>query len=257
MVKHDLRILIIDDEPRARSFIRKLLLNDPSVEIDGECANGYEAIRAIKTVRPDLIFLDVQMPELDGFAVLEQLQPEEVPAVIFVTAYDQYALRAFETHALDYLLKPFDQERFSRTLEHAKLRIGERKNAHQEAIAQLLANENRRSAYLKRITVKRNGRMLLLRAQDIEWIEAEDNYVLLHSGKDAYILRQTLSNLEGRLDPESFIRVHRSAIVNIEALKEVQPGFSGAYGLELNSGAKLRLSRGYREKFFQKFGYPH
>jgi len=255
-VKSDLRVLIIDDEPRARSFIRKLLLADPSVEIAGECANGYEAIRAIKAIKPDLILLDVQMPELDGFAVLKQLRPEEMPAVIFVTAYDQYALRAFEEHALDYLLKPFDQERFSRTLQHAKLRIVEQKNV-QATITHLLANERCRSTYFKRITVKRNGRMLLLRAQDIEWIEAEDNYVLLHSGKDAYILRQTLSNIEGRLDPDNFIRVHRGAIVNIEALKEVQPGFSGAYGLELKSGTKLRLSRSYREKFFEKFGYPH
>jgi two-component system, LytTR family, response regulator len=257
MAKSDLRVLIIDDEPRARSFIRKLLLDHPSVEIAGECANGYEAIRAIKAIKPDLIFLDVQMPELDGFAVLEQLRPEEVPAVIFVTAYDQYALRAFEEHALDYLLKPFDQERFFRTLQHAKRRIGEQKNVQRATITQLLDNERRRSTYFKRITVKRNGRMLLLRAQDIEWIEAEDNYVLLHSGKDSYILRQTLSNIEGRLDPDNFIRVHRGAIVNIEALKEVQPGFSGAYGLELKSGTKLRLSRSYRERFFEKFGYPH
>jgi two-component system, LytTR family, response regulator len=252
-----LRVLIIDDEPRARSFIRKLLLADSSVEIAGECANGYEAIRAIKTKAPDLIFLDVQMPEVDGFTVLERLLPEEVPAVVFVTAFDRYALRAFEEHALDYLLKPFDQERFSRTLQHVKLRIAERKSSQQAGIALLVANERRSSAYVERITVKRNGRMLLLRAQDIEWIEAEDNYVLLYSGKEAYILRETLSNIERRLDPQSFIRVHRCAIVNIEALKEFRPGFHGTYGIELKSGIKLRLSRGYREKFFERFGYPH
>jgi two-component system LytT family response regulator len=250
-----LRVLIIDDEPRARSFIRKLLLADSSVEIAGECANGYEAIRAIKTKAPDLIFLDVQMPEVDGFTVLEQLLPEEVPAVVFVTAFDRYALRAFEEHALDYLLKPFDQERFSRTLQHAKLRTSERRSAQQVSIGRLLASVRR--PYLDRITVKRSGRMLLLPVQDIEWIEAEDNYVLLHSGKDAYMLRQTLSNIEDRLDPDSFIRVHRGAIVNIEALKEFQLGFSGTYELELKSGAKLSLSRGYRERFFGKFGYPH
>jgi len=252
-----MRVLIIDDEPRARNFVRKLLVGDFSVEIAGECANGYEAIRAIKTKRPDLIFLDVQMPEMDGFTVLERLGAEETPAVIFVTAYDQYALRAFEQHAFDYLLKPFDRERFFRTLEHAKLRIAERKSTQHAAIAQLLASEQWRRAHLNRITVKRNGRILLVRTHDIEWIEAEDNYVLLHSGKEAYILRQTLSNIQNRLDPDTFIRVHRSAIVNIEALKELQPGFDGAFGLELKSGTKLRLSRGYRESFFQKFGHPH
>lgn len=252
-----MRVLIIDDEPRARNFIRKLLVNDCTVEIAGQCANGYEAIRAIRTKRPDLIFLDVQMPEMDGFMMLERLRPEEMPAVIFVTAYDQYALRAFEQHALDYLLKPFDQERFFRTLEHAKLRIGERKSTQHTAIAQLLASAQCRRAYFNRITVKRNGRILLLPTHNIDWIEAEDNYVLLHCGKDAYILRQTLSNIQDRLDPGTFIRVHRSAIVNVEALKELQRGFDGAYGLELKSGTKLRLSRGYRETFFQKFGHPH
>jgi two-component system LytT family response regulator len=252
-----MRVLIVDDELRARNFIRKLLLADPSVEITGQCANGYEAIRAIKAKAPDLIFLDVQMPEIDGFMVLERLHPEETPAVIFVTAYDQYALRAFEHHAIDYLLKPFDQERFFRTLKHAKLRISERKGAQHAAISQLLASEQRRHSGLNRITVKRNGRILLLPARDIDWIEAEDNYVLLHCGEDAYILRQTLGNIQNRLDPDTFIRVHRSAIVNIEALKELQPGFDGTYGVELKNGTKLRLSRGYRERFFEKFGHPH
>jgi two-component system LytT family response regulator len=252
-----MRVLIIDDEPRARNFIRKLLLADTSVEIADECANGYEAIRAIKTKAPDLIFLDVQMPEIDGFMVLERLDHEEMPAVIFVTAYDRYALRAFEQHALDYLLKPFDQERFSRTLEHAKMRISERKSAQHAAIAQLLASQQHRRNCLNRITVKRNGRILLLPTHDIDWIEAEDNYVLLHCGKDAYILRQTLSNIQNRLDPDIFIRVHRSAIVNIEALRELRLGFDGAYGVELKNGTKLRLSRGYREEFFEKFGHPH
>ena len=252
-----MRVLIIDDEPRARNFIRKLLLADTSVEIADECANGYEAIRAIKTKAPDLIFLDVQMPEIDGFMVLKRLDHEEMPAVIFVTAYDRYALRAFEQHALDYLLKPFDQERFSRTLEHAKMRISERKSAQHAAIAQLLASQQHRRTCLNRITVKRNGRILLLPTHDIDWIEAEDNYVLLHCGKDAYILRQTLSNIQNRLDPDTFIRVHRSAIVNIEALKELQLGFDGTYGVELKNGTKLRLSRSYREKFFEKFGHPH
>lgn len=251
-----MRVLIIDDEPRARNFMRKLLVGDSSVELAGECADGYEAIRAIKTKTPDLIFLDVQMPEIDGFAVLEQLRPEEMPAVVFVTAYDQYALRAFKEHALDYLLKPFDQDRFFSTLAHAKLRIAERKSMQHTAIAQLLASEKCRRAYLSRITVKRNGRILLVPTKDIEWIEAEDNYVLVHSRKEAYILRQTLSNIQNRLDPETFIRIHRSAIVNIEALKELHAGFDGAYGLELKSGTKLRLSRGYRERFFEKFGYP-
>jgi two-component system LytT family response regulator len=252
-----MRVLIVDDEPRARNFMRRLLISDLSMEIVGECANGYDAIRAIKTKRPDLIFLDVRMPEMDGFMVLERLDPEETPAVIFVTAYDQYAIRAFERHALDYLLKPFDRERFLRTLEHAKLRISERKTTQHAAFAQLLDTERHRRDRLARIAVKRNGRILLLPTHTIDWIEAEDNYVLLHCGKDAYMLRQTLSNIQNRLDPDTFIRVHRSAIVNIEALKELQPGFDGAYGVELKDGTKLRLSRGYRERFFGKFGRPY
>lgn len=254
MLTSQLRVLIIDDEPRARGFIRKMLVGDPAVEIAGECGNGYEAVRAIKTKKPDLIFLDVQMPELDGFAVLERLRAEEMPALVFVTAFDRYALRAFEEHALDYLLKPFDQERFSRTLQHAKLRIAERRSAQQEGIAQLLAAAKRPS--LDRITVKHSGRMLLLRGEDIEWIEAEDNYVLIHSGKDSYLLRQTLTEMEAKLDPERFIRVHRGAILNIEALKEFQPSFNGGYQLELKSGGKLSLSRSYNAKFFERFGYP-
>jgi two-component system LytT family response regulator len=252
----ELRVLIIDDEPRARSFVRKLLTRDSSVKIVGECANGYEAVQAIRSKTPDLIFLDVQMPQIDGFAVLNELRPEERPAVVFVTAYDQYALRAFEAHALDYLLKPFDEERFCRTLDHAKSRIAERVNAHQSAIAQLLASRDK-SRYLERMTVKRNGRMLLVRTEEIEWIEAEDNYVLLHSGKDDYILRETLSSIESKLDPADFIRVHRSAIVNIEALKELRPELNGAYTVELKNGTRLRLSRRYRVKFFETFGYPH
>jgi two-component system LytT family response regulator len=257
MSEYNIHVLIIDDESRARNFMRKLLVSDSSVEIVGECSDGYKAIRAIKAKTPDLIFLDVQMPEIDGFAVLEQLRPEEIPAIVFVTAYDNYALRAFEQHALDYLLKPFDSERFFRTLEHAKLRIAERNGMQRTAIAQLLAGEQCRRAYLNRITVKRNGRILLVPAHDIEWIEAEDNYVLVHLGNEAYMLRQTLSNIQNRLDPDTFVRIHRSAIVNIEALKELQSGFDGAYQLELKSGTKLRLSRSYREKFFGKFGYPH
>jgi two-component system LytT family response regulator len=252
-----LRTLIIDDEPRARGLIRKMLIGDSSIEVVRECGNGYEAVEAIKQEEPDLIFLDVQMPEIDGFAVLSQIQPEARPAIVFVTAFDRYAVRAFEEHAVDYLLKPFDKERFLRTLEHAKRRIAEKRSSQQtDTLARLLAQVREPPKFLDRITVKKDGRMLLLNAREIDWIEAEDNYVLLHGRHGPYLLRQTLTNLEAKLDPDRFIRVHRGAMINIDALAQFTPEFHGGYRLDLKSGKQLSLSRSYRDKFFAKFGYP-
>jgi two-component system, LytTR family, response regulator len=252
-----LRTLIIDDEPRARGLIRKMLIGDSSIEIVGECGDGYQAIEAIKQKGPDLIFLDVQMPEIDGFAVLRQVRAEAMPAVVFVTAFDRYAVRAFEEHAVDYLLKPFDKERFLRTLEHAKRRIVEQRSSQQsDTLARLLAQAKGPGKFLDRITVKKDGRMLLLNTREIDWIEAEDNYVLLHGRNGPYLLRQTLTNLEARLDPDHFIRVHRGSIINIDALAQFTPEFHGGYRLDLKSGKQLSLSRSYRDKFFAKFGYP-
>jgi two-component system, LytTR family, response regulator len=252
-----LRILIIDDEPRARGLIRKMLVGEASIEIVGECGDGYQAIEAIKAKAPDLIFLDVQMPEIDGFAVLRQLPQEAVPSVVFVTAFDRYAIRAFEEHAVDYLLKPFDKERFRRTLEHARQRIAEQRSSRQtDAVVRLLAQAKESRKFVDRITVKKNGRMLLLSVREIDWIEAQDNYVLLHGRDGSYLLRQTLTNLEARLDPDLFIRVHRGAMINIDGLAQFTPEFHGGYRLDLKSGKQLTLSRGYRDKFFAKFGHP-
>jgi two-component system, LytTR family, response regulator len=247
-----LRVLIVDDEPRARQFLRKMMMGEPDVEIVGECANGYEAIRQVRATRPDVMFLDVQMPELDGFDVLKKLHGAQMPALVFVTAYEKYALRAFEEHALDYLLKPFDRERFSRTLQRVRT---ESHLGQKERLAALLAQISEPATYLARMVVKHDGRMRLLATGDIECFESEDNYVRLYSGGDSYLVRETLGRLEMRLDPMRFIRVHRRALINVERLKEIQTGFHGEYYLLLASGKQLTLSRTYRDSFFKKFGH--
>jgi two-component system, LytTR family, response regulator len=244
-----LRVLIVDDELRARQFLRKMMMNEPDVEIVAECANGYEAIAKVRDTRPDVMFLDVQMPQLNGFDVLEKLHGEQMPAIVFVTAYEKYALRAFQEHALDYLLKPFDRERFRVTLRRARTEAMHL--AQKDRVAALLANLP--STYLERIVVKRAGRMVLIRASDIDSFESDDNYVRLYSGPDSYLVRETLSSFEKRLDPGRFIRVHRRAMINVEKLKEIQSGFHGEYNLLLINGRQLPLSRTYRDRFFTKF----
>ncbi len=231
-----IRTLIVDDEPAARDGMRHLLRGDPDVVLAGECANGREAAAAIVEGVPDLVFLDVQMPELDGFGVLREVRNTHLPAVVFVTAYDQYALRAFEVHALDYLLKPFTDERFRESLERAKQQVR-------------LAGR-----YLERLVIKSGGRVTLLRANEIEWIDAEGDYARIHVGKAWHLLRETMKNLEAQLDPARFVRIHRSTIVNLEQVKELQPFFRGEYVVVLHSGVTLKLSRGYREHLEAKLG---
>jgi two-component system, LytTR family, response regulator len=253
-----IRALIIDDEPAARDAIRSLLAGDADIHIVGECADGHTALRAIANTSPDLLFLDVQMPEMDGFTMLRQLDPARLPVVVFVTAFDQYALQAFDVHATDYLLKPFDDDRFRDAVARAKqsVRAGQLGRLSEELRALLdgvaPAGPGHRTAaaagpYLKRLVIKSGGRVTLLNVRDIDWIEAEGDYVKIHVAKAWHLLRETMKRLETQFDPGRFVRIHRSTIVNVERIKELQPYFRGEYVVILQDGKSLKLSRGYKE----------
>jgi two-component system LytT family response regulator len=252
-----IRALIADDEALARKFIGKMLKDDRDFEIIGECGNGKETVAMIRKKSPDVVFLDVQMPEMDGFAVLESIGIERLPEIIFTTAYEQYAIRAFELHALDYLLKPFDQTRFKEGIKYVKERFrSERQNDGRMQINALLENIKNKPQYLERLVIKASGRITFLRTDEINWIEADDKYVHLHTDKANPMVRQTLSAMEAQLDPAKFQRVHRSAIVNVERIAELQPLFSGEYSILLQDGTKLTLSRNHRDKLFELLGKP-
>jgi len=252
-----IRTLIADDESLARERVRDMLASDPQIEIIAECLNGQEAIEAIQQYSPDLVFLDVEMPGIDGFAVLEALPPNQIPTIIFVTAYDQYAVRAFEVYALDYLLKPFDQERFDKAMCRAKEHIaGRRSEVLGQRILNAIEEIKTRPVHLERLVIKMNGHVFFIKAEEIDWLEAEGNYVRLHAGKESYLLRDTITALESQLDPRKFIRVHRSAIVNVDRITELQPWFHGEYRIILREGVELTLSRTYREKLHELLGRP-
>ncbi|HLO00707.1 MAG TPA: LytTR family DNA-binding domain-containing protein [Pyrinomonadaceae bacterium] len=246
--------LIVDDEPLARRNIRLLLIHDCEIEIVGEAASGREALQLIRKYSPDLIFLDIQMPELDGFGVLENLEAGQLPAIVFVTAFDQYALKAFEFHALDYLLKPFDDARFDKALRQAKLQVGQRElnDLSQRLVALLAGREanepTRRPQYLSRLLIKSSGRVFFLKTDDIDYVRAEDYYVKLHVGRKGHLLRETMNELESKLDPAKFLRIHRSTIVNIERIRELQQHFNGEYIVVLHDGTEHKLSRSRREQ---------
>jgi two-component system LytT family response regulator len=243
-----IRVLVVDDEPLAREKIRTMVRDDPEVEIVGECVNGGEAVAAVQELKPDLLLLDVQMPEVDGFAVLDALKAERMPLVIFVTAYDHYAVHAFEVHALDYLLKPFDRERFEAAMLRAKAQIRrERDGSLDERILALLKQIEAESKHLERLVIKTGGRVFFLATEEVDWIEAEGNYVSVHTAKKSYLLRETISSLETQLDPKKFIRIHRSTIVNISRIRELQSWSHGEYHVILYNGKELTLSRNYRE----------
>ncbi|HEY0545030.1 MAG TPA: LytTR family DNA-binding domain-containing protein [Pyrinomonadaceae bacterium] len=244
-----LRAIVVDDEMLARQIIGEMLEHDDEVEIVAECVNGREAIEAIQTHQPDLLFLDIQMPEVAGFEVLEALKGERSPIVIFVTAYDQYAVRAFDYHALDYLLKPFDRERFEMAVSRAKTQLRRERNGElDKRIVALLEALKAEARYVERLVIKNGGRVFFLEANEVNWIEAEGNYVRLHTDKKAHLLRETISSLEEQLDPKKFLRVHRSTIVRIDSIRELQPWFHGEYHIILHNGTKLTLSRNYREQ---------
>ncbi|HKP85723.1 MAG TPA: LytTR family DNA-binding domain-containing protein [Blastocatellia bacterium] len=248
-----IRALVVDDEPLAREIIREMIRRDEEVEIVGECGNGMDAVAAIEAERPDIVFLDIQMPEMDGFAVIEAVGARGMPAVIFVTAYDQYAVSAFKVHALDYILKPFDWERFADALQRAKSEL-RRDNDLSEKLEALLRQMKKKQDYAERLIIKTNGRVVFLRTEEIDWIEAEGNYVRLHVGKDSYLQRDTIGGLESKLDPAQFPRIHRSAIVNIDRVQELRPWFQGDYCVILRGGKELPLSRNYWEKLRQILG---
>lgn len=252
-----IRVLVADDEPLAQERLTGLLAAHSDCEVVAVCGDGRSALGAVRAHRPDLVFLDVQMPELDGFGVLRELGAAAPPAVIFCTAYDQHALRAFEVHALDYLLKPFDDDRFGQALDRARRQLARPAPAGELAarLAALLEGARPEPAPASdRLVVKGEGRVVLVRLADIDWVEAADNYVNLHAGKESHLMRETMNNLEQRLDPAKFVRISRSTIVNLDRIRELQPMFHGDYTVLLRDGTKLSLSRNYRERLVPLLG---
>ena len=249
--------LIVDDEPLARDRIRELLKEHPEIEVIGEARNGREAIDSIAALGPELVFLDVQMPDLDGFDVLQNLQVEKMPLIIFVTAYDQHALRAFDVHAVDYLTKPFDRKRFAEAVEHAKVFMKGAKEPDTARILSMLQELRTGARYLERFAVKNGETVFFIRAEDVDAIEAQGNYVRLSVAKSSHLLRDTLNNVESQINPRRFVRIHRRTIVNIDRVKEVQTWARGEYRVVLFTGACYTLSRTYRQHFekFIKLGH--
>jgi two-component system LytT family response regulator len=247
-----IRTVIVDDVELARERIR-ILLEDPEVEIVAECANGREAIEAINGLKPDLVFLDVQMPNVGGFEVVEAVGVEEMPAVIFVTAYDEHALRAFEVNAVDYLLKPFDQERLHKAVARAKRAVGLRTPAAEveERLRRLLKEVRAEPKYLRRIPVKSARDTTLISTEKIDWVGSAGHYLELHVGGETHLVREQLSRLEAQLDPEKFARIHRSAIVNLDRIKSLRPLFNGDHVVVLKDGQELSLSRTYHGKLMR------
>lgn len=242
-----IRALIVDDEPLARRRIRALLAGESDVEVVAECANGKEAISALDALTVDVLFLDMQMPEIGGFDVLQAIGVNRVPVVVFVTAYDEFALRAFETHALDYLLKPFDDDRFGVALQRTRERIREQREGDLfRRLEALLDNVRGARTYLRRLVVPAGPRSILVRTEQIDWIEAERNYVRLHVGPNAYLLRENLTRIAASLDPDTFCRIHRSTIVNIDRIQSVEPLFHGEHLVVLHDGTRLPTGRSYR-----------
>lgn len=242
-----LRILIADDEPLARDQLRHLLSSETDVAVVGECGDGVETVRAVRSVRPDLLLLDVQMPDLDGFGVLCELGPAETPAVIFVTAYDQYALRAFEVRALDYLLKPVDPRRLGEALQRVRAQgVNPSHRSAESALADLLREAEERRRVLQRLPVPEGDRILFLPVDAIVSLEASGNYVRVHAAGGSYLRRDTLAGIAAKLDPAKFARVHRSFVVNLERIRELVPWFHRTYVLVLENGQRVPVSRSFR-----------
>jgi two-component system LytT family response regulator len=252
-----IRALVVDDEPVARDRVVRLLQQQNDIELVGQCSNGLETVNAIEQLSPDLVFLDVQMPEMDGFEVVRALEAGHVPAVVFVTAYDEYAVRAFEVHALDYLLKPFSSVRFRATLAHARDQL---QRHHAGELARKLLTlapmlwDKPGGPRPERLLVRSAGRVHFVRTAEIDWCEASGNYVRLHVGHDSHLFRETMNSLESKLDPRRFVRVHRSTIVNVEQIEELRSSLGGESTVFLRNGVKVTLSRGYRDSFQERFG---
>lgn len=250
-----IRTLIVDDETLAREGIRSRLELDPAIEIIGECPNGNKAVISILRDTPDLVFLDIQMPKLDGFGVIEIVGAARMPQVIFVTAFDKYAVKAFEIHALDYLLKPVDKRRFASALARAKSLIyGKNGELFSQQLTSLLGSLKSDTKYLERLAIKVAGSYLLINVADINWIEADDNYVKLHTADQIYLMHITMTSLEESLDPDAFLRIHRSAIVNLRKVKELHSMFHGKYEVVLDDGTRLTSGKVYRESIQRLLG---
>ena len=245
-----LRAVIVEDEPHARRYLRELLANEESVAIIGEAANGAEGINLIRKLLPDLVFLDIQMPDLSGFDLVTEIGAQHMPAFIFVTAYNDYAVRAFEVEALDYLCKPFDRDRLSVAVERALRRL-QLRNTHSGNDEQSPVPAGPEQ-WLSRITIKENDGIIFVPVEEILWIEAANKYVVLHIADRTHLARQTIQSLENQLDPKQFVRIHRSTIVRKTAVRGLHPLFHGDYIVRLINGAELTLSRNFRESFFQR-----
>jgi two-component system, LytTR family, response regulator len=242
-----IRVAIIDDEPLGRQKIRRLLRGEDDFEVVGEYDGEEPTIRELRRLGPDLIFLDIQMPTEDGFALLRRLDPDSMPRVIFVTAYDQYALRAFEIHASDYLLKPFDRDRFQQALARVKESIqGDRSKSVDRRLIELLEDLKTEKKFPDRIAVKSGGYVHFVRTSDLNYIEAAGNYVRLHVSAKSYLLRETMNDIQSKLNPKQFVRIHRSTLVNVDSVKELQPWFGGSSVVILNDGTRLNMSRAFR-----------
>ncbi len=260
-----IRALVVDDESLAREALVVMLGGDPEMEVIGECRNGKEAVTAIREQLPDIVFLDIQMPEMDGFQVIEEVGAKRMPVTVFVTAYDKYALRAFEAHALDYLLKPFDHDRFNSALQRAKTFVRQQKIGEMsESLFAVLQDmkvktaespapaDNRKSERaaqqepLDRVVIKSSGGIYFLKIEEIDWVEGAGDYLSLHSASGTHLIRETMGTFQAKLDPRKFLRIHRSTIVNIERIKDIRPLIKGEYIVTLTSGERLKASRGYR-----------
>jgi two-component system LytT family response regulator len=249
----DLRVVIVDDEPLVRSGMRSLLDDESGVTIVAEARNGVEAVDAIRTHKPDVVFLDVQMPGMTGFDVVAALDEDVRPWIVFVTAYDEYAIRAFDVHALDYVLKPFDADRFRLALARARARIAG-SHGQSSVLEALIAELRPAKRYADRLLLKHDGSVVVVLAADIDWIEAADNYVKVHARGGRYMVRESIKAMESKLDPSEFARVHRSAIVNLSRVRAMDPLAAGEYTITLTTGQRVTLSRGYRDSFRERLG---
>jgi two-component system LytT family response regulator len=250
-----IRALIVDDEPPARAFLQRMLEEHSDIEVVGECSNGAQAQEALRSEHPNLLFLDIEMPEMDGLAFVESIQGGEMPAIVFVTAHDRYAVRAFDLAAVDYLLKPFDHERLAKALSRARASLQEKSGEDRaQQILTMLAQLQTRSEYIERFAVKTQGRIVLFPADDVDWIAANGNYLLLHTSRQRHMLRETMQNIERRLDPRKFVRIHRSTMVKIDCIREIRRHTEDEQLVVLRDGTELVLSRGFRERVAQALG---
>ena len=249
-----IRTIIADDEPHARGLLREYLSSDSDIEIIAECGDGTSTIEQVRRLRPDLLFLDIEMPEADGLEVVEQMGSDSMPVVVFVTAFDEHAVKAFELHAAEYLVKPFNFARFSTALQHAKALSVSRDPAATLLAIRHAMHSRHGAGYADRFGVRENGRIAIVKTDDIDWIEADGNYVKLHIGNRVHVLRETMRDVEMRLDPRHFARIHRSTIVNVLHIRELESWVTGEYIVHMNDGRELTMTRTYRDRVMAILG---